>query len=104
MNKLAISRLAVVGLLALVTLGANTGCDSGNQAGDAAKAPEPSGTPEATQPTEDTASSDHPGTTPGEMAYKGAPVPEHLASKDVITPGAPPLTEAEFAKATQIYF
>ncbi len=68
MNKSAISRLAVVGLLALVTLGANTGCD-------AAKAPEPSGTPAATQPTEDTASADHPGTTPGEMAYKGAPVP-----------------------------
>ena len=105
MKKSAISRLVVVGLLALVTLGTNTGCDSGTQAGDAAKAPEPSGTPEATRPTEDTGSADHPGTTPGEMAYKGAPVPEeHLASKDVVTPGAPPLTEAEFAKAKQIYF
>ena len=48
--------------------------------------------------------SEHPGTTPGERAYKGAPVPEHLASKDVVTPGAPALTEEEFAKAKQIYF
>ena len=81
MKKSAISRLAVVGLLSIVVFGTNTGCDSGNQAGDAAQAPEPSGTPEATQSTEDTASADHPGTTPGEMAYKGAPVPEeHLAS------------------------
>ena len=48
--------------------------------------------------------SEHPGTTPGERAYKGAPVPEHLTSKDVVTPGAPPLTEQEFAKAKQIYF
>jgi nitrite reductase (NO-forming)/hydroxylamine reductase len=48
--------------------------------------------------------SEHPGTTPGERAYKGAPVPEHLASKDVVTPGAPTLTEEEFARAKQIYF
>jgi nitrite reductase (NO-forming)/hydroxylamine reductase len=48
-------------------------------------------------------SSDHPGTTPGEMRYKGAPVPMQ-ESKDVITPGAPALTEAEFAQAKQIYF
>jgi len=48
-------------------------------------------------------SSDHPGTTPGEMSYKGAPVPMQ-ESKDVITPGAPALTEAEFAQAKQIYF
>jgi hypothetical protein len=48
MKKSAISRLAVVGLLSIVVFGANTGCDSGNQAGDAAKAPEPSGTPEPT--------------------------------------------------------
>jgi len=47
--------------------------------------------------------SGHPGTTPGEMRYKGAPVPMQ-ESKDVITPGAPALTEAEFAKAKQIYF
>jgi nitrite reductase (NO-forming)/hydroxylamine reductase len=48
--------------------------------------------------------SEHPGTTPGEMRYKGAPVPLQEGSKDVITPGAPALTEAEFAKAKQIYF
>jgi len=48
-------------------------------------------------------SADHPGTTAGEMSYKGAPVPMQ-ESKDVITPGAPALTEAEFAKAKQIYF
>jgi nitrite reductase (NO-forming)/hydroxylamine reductase len=47
--------------------------------------------------------SEHPGTTPGEMSYKGAPVPMQ-DSKDVITPGAPALTEAEFAQAKQIYF
>ena len=48
--------------------------------------------------------SKHPGTTPGERAYKGAPVPEHLTSKDVVTPGAPQLSPKEFAKAKQIYF
>ena len=49
--------------------------------------------------------SEHPGTTPGERAYKGAPVPdEHLTAKDVVTPGAPPLTKEEFAKAKRIYF
>ncbi len=49
-------------------------------------------------------SEEHPGTTPGEMRYKGAPVPLQEGSIDVITPGAPALTEAEFAKAKQIYF
>ena len=38
------------------------------------------------------------------MRYKGAPVPLQEGSKDVITPGAPALTEAEFAKAKKIYF
>jgi nitrite reductase (NO-forming)/hydroxylamine reductase len=50
------------------------------------------------------AEAEHPGTTPGEMRYKGAPVPMQEGSRDVITPGAPALTEAEFAKAKQIYF
>jgi nitrite reductase (NO-forming)/hydroxylamine reductase len=50
------------------------------------------------------AGSEHPGTTPGEMRYKGAPIPLQEGSKDVITPGAPALTEAEFAKAKMIYF
>jgi len=46
---------------------------------------------------------DHPGVTPGEMAYKGAPVPaEDL--KRVITPGAPDMTQAEFDIATKLYF
>jgi len=49
-------------------------------------------------------SSEHPGTTPGELRYKGAPIPMQEGSKDVITPGAPALTEAEFAKAKEIYF
>jgi nitrite reductase (NO-forming)/hydroxylamine reductase len=50
-------------------------------------------------------SADHPATPESEMRYKGAPVPSELeASKDVVTPGAPALTEAEFAKAKQIYF
>jgi nitrite reductase (NO-forming)/hydroxylamine reductase len=50
-------------------------------------------------------SADHPATPESEMRYKGAPVPGELeASKDVVTPGAPALTEAEFAKAKQIYF
>jgi nitrite reductase (NO-forming) / hydroxylamine reductase len=48
--------------------------------------------------------SEHPGTTPGELRYKGAPIPLQEGSKDVITPGAPALTEAEFAKAKKIYF
>ena len=48
--------------------------------------------------------SEHPGTTPGEMRYKGAPVPLQEGSKDVITPGAPALSEAEFTKAKKIYF
>ena len=48
--------------------------------------------------------SEHPGTTPGELRYKGAPIPLQEGSKDVITPGAPALTEAEFAKAKEIYF
>ena len=46
---------------------------------------------------------DHPGVTPGEMAYKGAPVPaEDL--KRVITPGAPDMTQAEYEIATKLYF
>jgi nitrite reductase (NO-forming)/hydroxylamine reductase len=78
MKRAAIPRvvcLAALGALSLFTVGANA----------AAK------------------SSEHPGTTPGEMRYKGAPVPMQ-ESVDVLTPGAPVLTEAEFAKAKQIYF
>ena len=46
---------------------------------------------------------DHPGVTPGEMAYKGAPVPAEDV-KRVITPGAPDMTQAEFDIATKLYF
>ncbi|HHH44765.1 MAG TPA: c-type cytochrome, partial [Gammaproteobacteria bacterium] len=74
MDRTAISRLAAAGVLVFSTLGVYAK-DSG-----------------------------HPGTTPGEMRYKGAPVPEQMKSKDVITPGAPELTKAEFAKAKEIYF
>ena len=69
-------RLAVAGALSLMAVGANAASDS----------------------------EEHPGTTPGEMRYKGAPVPMQEGSIDVLTPGAPVLTEAEFAKAKQIYF
>jgi len=46
---------------------------------------------------------EHPGTTLGEMRYKGAPIPEG-EMKQVETPSAPKLTEAEFKRATKIYF
>ena len=75
MDISAISRITAIGVLLFVTFGANAKDES-----------------------------EHPGTTPGELRYKGAPVPEHLESKDVVTPGAPALTEAEFAKAKKIYF
>ncbi len=74
MDISAVSRIATIGALLFTTLGAYAK-DSG-----------------------------HPGTTPGEMRYKGAPVPEQMESKDVVTPGAPALTKAEFTKAKKIYF
>ena len=46
---------------------------------------------------------EHPGVTPGEMAYKGAPIPEGEL-KRVISPGAPDMTEAEYEAATTLYF
>jgi nitrite reductase (NO-forming)/hydroxylamine reductase len=70
-----LTRLAVAGMLSMVVVGAVAATGS-----------------------------EHPGTTPGEMRYKGAPVPMQEGSVDVLTPGAPALTEAEFAKAKQIYF
>jgi nitrite reductase (NO-forming)/hydroxylamine reductase len=45
----------------------------------------------------------HPGTTPGELRYKGAPIPE-LEGKRIITEGAPEMTEADFNRAQRIYF
>jgi len=38
------------------------------------------------------------------LQYQGAPSPAGEGAKQVITPGAPPLSEAEFDKARQIYF
>jgi nitrite reductase (NO-forming)/hydroxylamine reductase len=53
---------------------------------------------------EDEGKTDHPGVTPGEMAYKGAPVPGADEMKRVVTPGAPDMTQAEFDLATKLYF
>jgi nitrite reductase (NO-forming)/hydroxylamine reductase len=51
------------------------------------------------------ASGEHPGTPEEEMRYKGAPVPiDPEAAKEQLTPKAPPLTKAEFARAKQIFF
>jgi len=47
--------------------------------------------------------SDHPGTTPGERRYMGSPA-EEVPGDQVITPGAPPLSTAEFERAKRIYF
>lgn len=51
----------------------------------------------ATQETE------HPDTSPGELRYQGAP---HAGeeSRRVVTPGAPDMTETEYAHAKKIYF
>jgi nitrite reductase (NO-forming) / hydroxylamine reductase len=46
---------------------------------------------------------DHPSVTPGEMAYKGAPVPQGEL-KRVVSPGAPDMTQAEYDIATKLYF
>jgi len=49
--------------------------------------------------------SGHPGTPETEMRYKGAPVPMKPGeAQDVVTPGAPPLSKAEFDRAKQIFF
>ena len=70
MKLSAVSRITTIGVFLFATFGANAKDES-----------------------------EHPGTTPGELRYKGAPIPEQLESKDVVTPGAPALTEVEFAKA-----
>ena len=46
----------------------------------------------------------HPGVNESAMAYEGAPSSMKDGVKMHITPGAPPVTEAEFAKATEIFF
>ncbi|KAA3629849.1 MAG: nitrite reductase [Proteobacteria bacterium] len=50
-------------------------------------------------------SSGHPGTAEEEMRYEGAPLAAEAGkSRAVVTPGAPAMSEAEFARAKQIYF
>ncbi len=46
---------------------------------------------------------EHPGTTPGEMRYKGSPV-DIAPQEQVIHAGAPELSPKDFRRATQIYF
>ena len=48
---------------------------------------------------------EHPGTTRAQLKYQGAPstVPPAEA-RTVVSPGAPPMSESEFAVAKQIYF
>jgi nitrite reductase (NO-forming) / hydroxylamine reductase len=45
----------------------------------------------------------HPGTTAAETKYRSAPSPVSEARR-LVTPGAPDITEAEFARSQQIYF
>jgi len=55
--------------------------------------------------TDRAAGSRHIGTTEGEMTYEGAPVAMTGAeARQIMTPGSPILSEAEFATATQQYF
>ena len=46
---------------------------------------------------------DHPGVSPGEMAYKGAPTTAGKMTR-VVSPGAPDMTQAEYDIATKIFF
>jgi nitrite reductase (NO-forming)/hydroxylamine reductase len=51
------------------------------------------------------AKADHPGVTPGDLRYKGAPVPiKPEEAKETLSPKAPPVSPEEFARAKQIYF
>ncbi len=51
------------------------------------------------------ASGEHPGTPEEELRYKGAPtVIDPSSAKETLTPSAPAISEAEFARAKQIYF
>jgi nitrite reductase (NO-forming) / hydroxylamine reductase len=45
----------------------------------------------------------HPGTTAAETKYQGAPSTVADA-RQLVTPGAPPITDAEFARSQQVYF
>ncbi|MFN2309354.1 MAG: cytochrome D1 domain-containing protein [Gammaproteobacteria bacterium] len=50
------------------------------------------------------ASTEHPKTQESEMRYQGAPVPQPGELTTTISPTAPPVSEAEFVRAKQIYF
>jgi len=51
------------------------------------------------------ASGEHPGTPEAELRYKGAPVAaDPGTAKEQLTPGAPVVSEAEFARAKTIFF
>ncbi len=56
-----------------------------------------------TVPVASAQTAEHPDTPEPELRYKGAPVPEYDA-RQIITPGAPPLTETEFKHAQKIFF
>ncbi len=45
----------------------------------------------------------HPGATEGELSYRGSPSPIE-GGRQITTPGAPDLSEGEFARSQQIYF
>ena len=49
--------------------------------------------------------SEHPNTPEAEMRYKGAPIPLNPEqTEQAMNPKAPPVTPAEFERATKIYF
>lgn len=51
------------------------------------------------------ATGEHPGTPEEELRYKGAPVPiSPESAQEQVSPKAPPVTPAEFARAKQIFF
>jgi nitrite reductase (NO-forming)/hydroxylamine reductase len=57
------------------------------------------------QPAKPAAKPPHPGTTPEDLMYRGAPVPlKPGEAPEVVSPKAPPMTKAEFDRAKQIYF
>ena len=53
--------------------------------------------------TDRAAGQPHPGATAAEATYQGAPSPIE-GGRQIVTPGAPTITEAEFTRSQQIYF
>ena len=54
--------------------------------------------------TSESEKSDHPSTSKGELSYEGAPIATAPDAKMMISPGAPDMTEEEFAHAQKIFF